>query len=157
MRGRMNSKSNKTKEDVRGSNGEQWLYTDIVKEHFFRPKNLFVTEKEEKQYEKNADGIGQVGSPACGDVMKMFIKVDKKTNLITDCKLKTFGCASAIASTSMLSVMAIGKTLQEAKKITPKDIIKKLGGLLERKIHCSVLGDQALRAAIKDYETKHSL
>ncbi len=88
----------------------------------------------------------------CGDVMKMFIKV--KDGKIIDCKWQTFGCASAIASTSMLSTMVIGKTLEEAKKITPKEIVKELGGLPPRKIHCSVLGDQALRAAIEDYESK---
>jgi NifU-like protein involved in Fe-S cluster formation len=129
-----------------------WLYSDKVKEHFFNPKNLFKSIEEVKSYEKEADGIGEVGSPACGDVMKMFIKV--KEGKITACKWQTFGCASAIASTSMLSVMVIGKTLEEAKKITPKDIVNELGGLPPRKIHCSVLGDQALRAAIKDYEEK---
>lgn len=142
------------KSDVTGKEGQEWLYTDIVKEHFFHPKNIFKNDAEEKEYEKNADGIGQVGSPACGDVMRMYIKVDQKKNKITECRFKTFGCASAIASTSMLSVMAIGKTLEEAKKITPQDIIKELGGLPARKIHCSVLGDQALRAAIEDYEKK---
>lgn len=88
----------------------------------------------------------------CGDVMEMFIKV--KDNKITECRWKTFGCASALASTSILSEMVIGKTLKEAKKITPQDIVKALGGLPARKIHCSVLGDQALRKAIEDYETK---
>ena len=129
-----------------------WLYSDKVKEHFFNPKNLFKSVEEVKSYEKEADGIGEVGSPACGDVMKMFIKV--KDNKITDCKWQTFGCASAIASTSMLSVMVIGKTLKEAKNIKARDIVNELGGLPPRKIHCSVLGDQALRAAIKDYEEK---
>jgi NifU-like protein len=129
-----------------------WLYSDAVKEHFFSPKNLFKSLEEAKQYETEADGIGEVGSPACGDVMKMFIKV--KEGKITDCKWQTFGCASAIASTSMLSCMVIGKTLEEAKKIKAKDIVDELGGLPPRKIHCSVLGDQALRAAIENYEGK---
>lgn len=128
----------------------EWLYTEKVKDHFFNPRNIFRTDKEIKDY--RADGVGQVGSPACGDVMKMFIKV--KDGQIIDCKWQTFGCASAIASTSILSELVIGKTLEEAKKITPKDIVKELGGLPQRKIHCSVLGDQALRAAIKDYESK---
>jgi NifU-like protein len=130
-----------------------WLYTDSVKDHFFNPRNLFKTTEEVKKYEKEADGIGEVGSPACGDVMKMFIKV--KDGKIKECKWQTFGCASAIASTSMLSVMVIGKTIEEAKKITPKDIVNKLGGLPPRKIHCSVLGDKALRAAIDNYEKKN--
>ncbi len=90
----------------------------------------------------------------CGDVMRMFIKVDKNNNTLKECKWRTFGCASAIASTSILSEMVIGMNLEEAKKITPNDIVKALGGLPARKIHCSVLGDQALRAAIKDYEDK---
>jgi len=138
--------------DVKEKTGKCWLYTDKVKEHFFNPKNIFKTDDEEKEFEKTADGIGQVGSPACGDVMKMYIKV--KNNIITACKFKTFGCASAIASTSILSEMVIGKTLEEAKKITPQDIVKELGGLPARKIHCSVLGDQALRKAIENYEGK---
>jgi nitrogen fixation NifU-like protein/NifU-like protein len=90
----------------------------------------------------------------CGDVMKMYIKIDEKNQTIKECKWKTFGCASAIASTSMLSTMIIGMKLEEAKKITPQDIVKALGGLPARKIHCSVLGDQALRAAIEDYHKK---
>ncbi len=90
----------------------------------------------------------------CGDVMCMYIKVDEKNQTIKECKWRTFGCASAIASTSMLSTMVIGMKLEEAKKLTPQDIVKALGGLPARKIHCSVLGDQALRAAIKNYEEK---
>lgn len=133
---------------------ENWFYSATVKEHFFNPKNLFKTDKEIEEYEKTADGIGEVGSPACGDLMRMYIKVDKKTNRITECKWLTYVCVSAISSTSILSEMAIGKTLDEAKKITPNDIVKVLGGLPARKIHCSVLGDQALRAAIENYEKK---
>ena len=132
--------------------GKGWLYSEKVKEHFFNPKNIFKSDEELAEYKNNADGYGQVGSPACGDVMEMYIKV--KDNKITECKWRTFGCASAIASTSMLSTMAIGKTLSEAKAITPKDIVKELGGLPPRKIHCSILGDKALRAAIEDYENK---
>lgn len=129
---------------------KKWFYSDTVKDHFFNPRNV-LTENEIK----DADGVGEVGSPACGDVMKMWIKV--KDNKIVKCKWQTFGCASAIASTSMLSVMVTennGITLEKAMKITPKDIIKRLKGLPKNKIHCSVLGDQALRAAIKDYKNK---
>lgn len=133
---------------------EAWLYTEKVKEHFFNPKNIFKTYSEAAEYEKKADGIGQVGSAECGDVMKMFIKVDPKKQTITECKWQTFGCASAIASTSILSEMVIGMKISDAKKITPNDIVKALGGLPVRKIHCSVLGDQALRAAIEDYEKR---
>jgi NifU-like protein len=140
--------------EVKGySENKGWLYSDKVKKHFFNPQNIFKTNQEEIDFEKEADGIGEVGSPACGDVMKMYIKV--KDNKITACKWKTFGCASAIASTSILSEMVIGMTLEEAKKITPQDIVKELGGLPARKIHCSVLGDQALRKAIEDYESKN--
>jgi len=146
--------------DVEGkdSSGKEeigWLYTDKVKDHFFHPRNIFHTNEEAEKYAKIADGVGQVGSPACGDVMKMFIKVDKKNNTIKECKWQTFGCASAIASTSVLSEMVVGMKLEQAKKLTPADIVKELGGLPARKIHCSVLGDQALRAAIEDYEKKH--
>ncbi|MBI4983299.1 iron-sulfur cluster assembly scaffold protein [Candidatus Woesearchaeota archaeon] len=137
-----------------GHRGERWLYTSIVKEHFFHPKNIFTSDKEADMYERTADGVGQVGSPKCGDVMRMYIKVDKETDTIKECRWKTFGCCSAIASTSILSEMVIGMTLDKAKKITPLDIVKALGGLPARKIHCSVLGDQALRAAIEDYKKR---
>lgn len=132
---------------------EKWFYTPEVKEHFFNPKNIFISEEDIKKYK--ADGVGRVGSPACGDMMEMWIKV--KANKIVDCKYRTFGCASAIASTSMLSVMVTekgGMTLEDARKIKPIEIIKRLGGLPERKIHCSVLGDKALRVAINDYYRK---
>ncbi|MBI3573987.1 iron-sulfur cluster assembly scaffold protein [Candidatus Kaiserbacteria bacterium] len=130
-----------------------WLYSDIVKDHFFNPRNLLLNEKE---YE--ADGIGVVGSPACGDMMALWIKVNPETKQIQECKWRTFGCASAIASTSMLSVMATeegGMSLAKAKRVTPEAIIKRLGGLPDRKYHCSVLGHQALREAVNDYEANH--
>ncbi len=128
--------------------GTNWNYSDKVKEHFFHPKNIL--EIDEKEY--NADGMGYVGSPACGDMMKIFIKV--KDNRIIDLKWQTFGCASAIGSTSMLSEMVTrdgGMKIEDAWKITPEMIINELGGLPANKIHCSVLGDKALRQAIKDY------
>ncbi len=129
-----------------------WTYTEIVKEHFTNPRN--VMDGDGKSYE--ADGIGEVGSPACGDVMKIWIRV--KDDRITDLKWKTFGCASAIASTSVLSEMVLendGMPLDEAYKIRPKDIVVRLGALPKHKIHCSVLGDNALRAAIDDYRKKN--
>lgn len=141
--------------DVVGTAGQEWFYSKNVKEHFFNPRNIFKTAAEAKAYK--ADGIGAVGSPQCGDVMKFWIKVDRKNDKIKDCKWMTFGCASAIASTSMLSVMVTergGMKLEDALKISPQDIIKRLGGLPERKIHCSVLGDKALRSAINDYFEK---
>jgi len=130
-----------------------WLYSETVKDHFFHPRNFL--QGDEAAFA--ADGIGEVGSPACGDVMKMWIKVDQKKAKIIDLKWKTFGCASAIGSTSMLSEMVLkngGMKIEEALKITPKDILKKLGGLPPNKIHCSVLGDKALRAAIENYFEK---
>ncbi len=104
--------------------------------------------------------MGMVGSPACGDAMKIWIKVDETTGRITDLKWKTFGCGSAIASTSMMSVMATengGLTLEEARKLRPQDIMQRLGGLPARKVHCSVLGDKALRAAINDWYRRHGM
>lgn len=140
-----------TKADLRDKQGKAWVYSDIVKEHFFSPKNLFMP-GQEKDYK--ADGVGYVGSPACGDMMKMWIKVDPKTERIKECKWQTFGCASAIASTSMLSVMVSengGMTVDKAMELRPQDILERLGGLPNRKIHCSVLGDKALHSAINDY------
>jgi len=130
---------------------DSWLYSPIVKDHFYNPRNVMPDEMID-YYE--ADGMGEVGSPACGDVMRMWIKVDPKSKKITDCKWRTFGCASAIASTSVLSEMVIGMRVEEAKKIKPQDIAVRLGGLPKVKIHCSVLGDQALRAAIENWENK---
>ncbi len=131
------------------TNNTPWVYSKTVQEHFMNPQNLLL---DESGYEYDAKG--EVGSVQCGDQMNMYLQIDPETEVIKDCKWKTYGCASAIASTSMLSIMAIGKTLEEAYKITPKDILEKLGGLPTNKIHCSVLGDQALRAAIKNYYEK---
>ncbi len=134
---------------------EEWFYTDIVKDHFFNPRNIFRTQKEIDDYQP--DGIGMVGSPACGDMMKMWIKVDKATDMITECKWQTFGCGSAIASTSMLSVMLTengGMKTDQALQLKPQDIVKRLVDLPQRKFHCSVLGDKALRAAINDHFRK---
>lgn len=130
-----------------------WLYSETVRNHFFAPRNLLL---DEATYE--ADGIGIVGSPACGDMMAVWIKVDPKVERITECKWRTFGCASAIASTSMMSVMVTeegGMLLARAKRLTPEAIIERLDGLPDRKYHCSVLGHLAIREAIKDYEQNH--
>lgn len=145
----------------RDNQGKPWLYTDTVKDHFFNPQNLLMHGQE---LDYKADGVGRVGSPACGDEMVLWIKVEKDPSAkaqgeekITECKWQTFGCGSAIASTSMLSVMVSengGMTIEEALKIKPQDIMDRLGGLPARKIHCSVLGDKALRAAINDYFRK---
>ena len=128
----------------------QWVYTDVVKDHFMNPRNLW---KEGEEFE--ADGIGEVGSLACGDQMRVGIKV--RDGRIADLRWLTYGCASAIASTSMMSEMAIGMTLEEAYHLTPQMITEALGGLPEHKFHCSVLGDKALRAAIDDYLEKNGI
>lgn len=130
-----------------------WLYNETVRDHFFAPRNLLLNEE---GYE--ADAIGIVGSPACGDMMAVWITVNTKTGRISDCVWRTFGCASAIASTSMMSVMVTedgGMTLARAKRLTPESIIERLGGLPDRKYHCSVLGHLAIREAIQDYEENH--
>lgn len=127
-----------------------WFYTDTVKDHFFHPKNFL---EDEAGY-KDAY-MGMVGSPACGDAMKVWLKIED--NKIKDFKWKTFGCASAIASTSMLSVMVTengGMPVEDALKLRPQDIMARLGGLPARKVHCSVLGDKALRSAVNDFYRK---
>ena len=132
--------------------GNDWFYTDTVKAHFFKPQNIVASENEEQEIAERASGVGQVGSPQCGDVMKVWIIV--QDNRIVECKWKTFGCASAIASTSIMSVMVTengGMLIDEASQLKPADILSRLGGLPAIKVHCSVLGDQALREAIDDY------
>lgn len=121
------------------------LYNDIVMEHFLNPKNVGEME--------NPDGTGIYGSPVCGDMMQIQIKV--KDDVIEDAKFKTFGCGSAIASSSMATSMIIGKTIEEALKVTNKEIIDNLGGLPPVKVHCSVLADKAIKNAIFDYATKN--
>ncbi len=127
--------------------GDFWAYSKIVRKHFFEPENLLWENPEMAKYD--AEGI--VGSPSCGDVMRVWLNINPKTDKITAFKWRTFGCASAIAATSMLSVMVTekgGMKIDRALEVRPQDIMKRLGGLPDRKIHCSVLGDKALRAAI---------
>ncbi|MDR0456919.1 MAG: iron-sulfur cluster assembly scaffold protein [Treponema sp.] len=122
-----------------------WLYSDTVKEHFTTPRNVLL--EDESVFAANARG--QTGNIKCGDQMLMLLKIDN--DVITDVRWKTYGCASAIASTSMLSEMIKGMRIEDAYKIRPEDLVAQLGGLPAFKIHCSVLGDKALRAAIDDY------
>jgi NifU-like protein involved in Fe-S cluster formation len=143
------------KEDKKETEQLEWLYNDTVKEHFFNPQNCLVNE-----IDFISDGYGVVGSAACGDMMAVWINVNEDTKTISLCKWKTFGCPSAVASTSMMSVMVTengGMTLSRAKRLTPESIIARLVSLPDRKYHCSVLGHLALREAIQNYETLYAL
>jgi nitrogen fixation NifU-like protein len=119
-------------------------YTEKVIQTFLNPKNVGKID--------DADGMGKVGNPQCGDIMQIFIKV--KDNIITDIKFLTLGCAAAIATSSITTEMVKGKTIDEALKITNKDVMSALGGLPPEKLHCSVLAEQGIRAAIEDYLNK---
>lgn len=121
------------------------VYTEKVMDHFENPRNVGEIE--------NADGVGTVGNAVCGDIMKIYIKVEN--DKIVDAKFKTFGCGAAIAVSSMVTEMVIGKTLDEALAITKQSIADELGGLPPQKMHCSVLGSDALKKAIEDYRSKH--
>ena len=123
------------------------IYSEKVMDHFTKPRNVGEI--------KDADGIGEVGNPVCGDMMTFYIKV--KDGRLEDVKYQTFGCGAAIAVSSMVSEMAMGKTLEEALTITPSSVAKELEGLPKQKFHCSNLGAQALRKAIRDYATKKGI
>jgi nitrogen fixation protein NifU and related proteins len=122
------------------------MYNDKVIEHFSNPRNVGEIE--------DASGVGMVGNQACGDIMKLFIKVEN--GVITDAKFKTYGCGAAIASSSVATELVKGKTLDEALALTNKQVIEELGGLPPVKIHCSVLAEEALKLAIEDYKKKNA-
>jgi len=122
----------------------QSLYSEKVMEHFRNPRNVGEIE--------NPDGIGHVGNPVCGDIMELYIKVDD--NVISDAKFKTFGCGAAIATSSMVTELVIGKTIDEALEISNRAVVEALGGLPPVKMHCSVLAEEALKSAIDDYISK---
>ena len=123
------------------------LYSEKVMDHFRNPRNVGVIE--------NADGIGEVGNAQCGDIMKIYLKIDN--NIITDVKFETFGCGSAIASSSMATEMIKGKPISEALTLTNKAVTEALDGLPAHKLHCSVLAEEAVRAAVKDYYDKNGI
>ena len=123
------------------------LYSEKVMDHFQNPRNVGKLE--------DADGVGEVGNAKCGDIMKMYIKV--QDNVITDVKFNTFGCGSAIATSSMATEMIKGKTIEEALTLSNKAVVEALDGLPANKIHCSVLAEQAVKAAVKDYYEKHGI
>ena len=123
------------------------LYSDKVMDHFQNPRNVGEIE--------NADGVGEVGNPVCGDIMKMYLQIED--DVITDVKFKTFGCGSAIATSSMATELIKGKTVQEALELSNKAVVEALDGLPARKIHCSVLAEEAIKAALVDYYTRKGL
>ncbi|QQY80558.1 nitrogen fixation NifU-like protein [Keratinibaculum paraultunense] len=123
------------------------MYSEKVMEHFRNPRNVGEIE--------DADGVGVVGNPKCGDIMKMYLKIED--GIIVDAKFKTFGCGSAIASSSMATEMIKGKTIEEAMKVTNKAVAEALDGLPPIKMHCSVLAEQAIKAALLDYAKKNNI
>ena len=123
------------------------LYTDTVMDHFMNPRNVGEIE--------NANGVGEVGNAKCGDIMKMYLDIED--NVIKDVKFETFGCGSAIASSSMATEMIKGKTVEEALAITNKDVVDALGGLPAHKLHCSVLAEEAIKSAVKDYYDRNGI
>ena len=123
------------------------LYTDIVMDHFMHPRNVGEI--------PNADGVGEVGNAKCGDIMKMYLKI--RDNVIQDVKFETFGCGSAIASSSMATEMIKGKTIDEALAVTNRQVVDALGGLPAHKLHCSVLAEESIKSAVKDYYDRNNI
>ena len=123
------------------------LYSEKVMDHFRNPRNVGMIE--------NADGVGEVGNAKCGDIMKVYLKIDN--DMVSDVKFKTFGCGSAIAASSMATEMIKGKPIEAAINLKNKDVVELLGGLPTHKIHCSVLAEQAIKAALADYYTRQGI
>ena len=123
------------------------LYSEKVMDHFKNPRNVGEIE--------DADGVGEVGNPVCGDIMKMYLKIEN--DVIVDCKFKTFGCGAAVATSSMATEMVMGKTIEEAMEVTNKAVMEALDGLPPVKVHCSLLAEEAIHAALWDYAEKHGI
>ena len=124
-------------------------YSEKVMDHFQHPRNVGEIE--------NASGVGTVGNAKCGDIMRMFLDIDDKTHIIKECKFKTFGCGAAVATSSMATEMVKGKTIEEAMQITNKAVMEALDGLPPVKVHCSLLAEEAIHAALWDYAQKHGI
>lgn len=124
-------------------------YSEKVKDHYTNPRNVGVIE--------NASGVGTVGNAKCGDIMRMYLDIDDATGIIKDCKFKTFGCGAAVATSSMATELVKGKTIQEALQVTNKAVMEALDGLPPIKVHCSLLAEQAIHAALWDYAEKHNI
>ena len=125
------------------------MYSEKVMDHFQHPRNVGEIE--------NASGVGTVGNAKCDDIMRMFLDIDDKTHIIKECKFKTFGCGAAVATSSMATEMVKGKTIEEAMQITNKAVMEALDGLPPVKVHCSLLAEEAIHAALWDYAQKHGI
>lgn len=125
------------------------MYSDKVMDHFEHPRNVGEIE--------NASGVGTVGNAKCGDIMRIYLDIDDATHMIRDCKFKTFGCGAAVATSSMATEMVKGKTIEEAMQVTNKAVMEALDGLPSVKVHCSLLAEEAIHAALWDYAEKHGI
>ncbi len=125
------------------------MYSEKVMDHFTNPRNVGEIE--------NASGVGTVGNAKCGDIMRIYLDIDEETHIIKDCKFKTFGCGAAVATSSMATELVIGKTIEEAMKVTNKAVMEALDGLPPVKVHCSLLAEEAIHAALWDYATKNNI
>ena len=125
------------------------MYSDKVMDHFEHPRNVGEIE--------NASGVGTVGNAKCGDIMRIYLDIDDATHMIRDCKFKTFGCGAAVATSSMATEMVKGKTIEEAMQVTNKAVMEALDGLPPVKVHCSLLAEEAIHAALWDYAEKHDI
>lgn len=125
------------------------MYSDKVMDHFQNPRNVGEIE--------DASGVGTVGNAKCGDIMRIYLDIDDETHIINDCKFKTFGCGAAVATSSMATEMVKGKTIEEAMQVTNKAVMEALDGLPPVKVHCSLLAEEAIHAALWDYAEKHGI